>query len=196
MLKNLLYIIFLKKDFIYVVIRIIAILITITVAMYNTMKKKQNNVSNAFSSLDVVLKRRYDLIPNLVSCVKAYMIHEKETLENITMLRSEGLKNSTNTFEINNEIDSNLKNIFLLSEAYPDLKANENFTKLYVVMVDIEEHISAARRTYNAHVTNYNNFIQIIPNNIFAMLFQFKKAKLFDINENERESRVWLNEDK
>ena len=174
---------------------VIMLIITVFIIMYNIMKTKENYIKNAYSSLDVMLKRRCDLIPNLVSCVKGYMTHEKETLENVIKLRNSALNASdNNNLEINSKLENQLKRLFINIESYPELKADQSFNNLYAALVDTEEHISAARRTYNAHVTAFNNFIEIVPNNLFASILKFKKAKLFEISVSERESKVWLDE--
>ncbi len=172
---------------IYLIIGVIVLLI-IFIVYYNIMRKKENEVMNAFSSLDVMFKRRNDLIPNLVNCVKGYVKHEKETLEELVKAR--------NLFDDNNIkydriINNDLQNIFLLSENYPNLKASEEFINLQKSLYDMEEVISAGRRTYNAHVTSFNSFISYFPNLLFAKLFGFNKYELFKVNEEERKGRIY-----
>lgn len=179
-----------------IMIFIVAILVIILVIEYNIIQRKQNNIKNAYGTLDVMLKKRYDLIPSLVNCVKGYMEHEKSTLEMITKLRNrvDSVKNKEEIFDINNYFHESLQKINILAESYPDLKANENFMYLQKVLYDVEENISASRRTYNAHVTDYNNFIMMIPNNLFAKIFGFKQMPLFSISKNERKGKIWYNE--
>jgi len=178
------------------IIIILILTLLITIVLYNIMLKKKNGIINAYSSLDVILKKRYDLIPNLVSCIKGYIEYEREVITDITSLRKKGMLSteSMDVFEINNELSSDLEKIMLICENYPDLKASENFLKLQAILNDVEENISAARRTYNAHVTNYNNFIEMFPNFLFAKLLGFKKFDLFTIETKEKEGKIWFNE--
>ena len=163
---------------------------------YNIMRIKHNNVKNAFSTLDIMLKKRYDLVPNLVNTVKGYMKHEKETLTLAIKLRNmvTVASNEKEFFEINNNLEDILSKINFLAESYPNLKADEHFLDLQRTMYDIEENISAARRTYNAHVTDYNNFIMIFPNSIISKLFLLKELPLFTISNKERKGKIWYNE--
>ena len=164
------------------VLPIILFIILLLIFYYNTMLKKANKVKNAYASLDVMFKKRNDLIPNLVNTVKGYAKHEEECLEKISKIRSSF--NKGNTFSLSNEISNTLNDIFALQESYPNLKANENFLKLQKALYDVEEHIGAARRTYNAHVTSFNNFVSVFPNLLFAKLFGFKKYSLFSLTDN------------
>lgn len=174
---------------IYICFFIIIVFLIACFYVINKITIKRNNIQNAYSSMDIMLKKRYDLIPNLIKIIKAYTKHEKETLEKITVLRNDGL-NSTNDedkFKINTDIKDELNSLFLLSENYPDLKSNVNFIQLQAILNDIEDQISAARRTYNAHVTDYNIFIKIIPINILTFILGYKKYPLFEIKEEEKE---------
>lgn len=173
---------------------IVGIVIIVLIIIYNAMLKKKNKVKTAFSSLDVMLKKRYDLMPNLVSMVQKYMTHESDLLTQITKLRAKAQNTNSidESIEINNQIDAAMKKINVSVENYPELKANQNFLQMQAVLNDIEEQISAARRTYNAHVESYNTFIGMIPMNIFALIFRFKQYKLFEITETERESKIWM----
>lgn len=164
---------------------IIGVVVVILITIYNTMLKKRNKVKTAFSSLDVMLKKRYDLMPNLVSMVQKYMTHESDLLTRLTDSIDESI-------EINNQIDDTMRKLNVSVEGYPDLKSNQNFLHMQAVLNDVEEQISAARRTYNAHVESYNNFVGMIPMNIFAFIFRFKQYKLFEISENERKSKIWM----
>ena len=167
-------------------------IISIFALYYNTMLVKKNGVKNAFSSLDVMFKKRNDLIPNLVSTVKGYMKHEQETLEKVILLRSNLINN--NSLKNNSEMSKYVNEILANMESYPDLKANEQSLRLQKTLYEIEEMISAGRRTYNAHVTNYNNFISIFPNLLFAKFFGFKKISLFKVQEELREGKIYYNE--
>lgn len=173
---------------------ILGIVVVVLIIIYNTMLKKRNKVKTAFSSMDVMLKKRYDIMPNLVSMVQKYMTHENDLLTKLTELRAKA--QSTNSIdesiEINNQIDNAMKKLNVSVEGYPELKSNQNFLHMQAVLNDVEEQISAARRTYNAHVESYNTFIGMIPINIFALLFRFKQYKLFEITETERENKIWM----
>lgn len=153
---------------------VIILVIIVFILVYNIIRKKCNKVRESFSTLDVYLKKRYDLIPNLVSCVRGYSIYEAETLEQVTRLRS---------------YDCNiLKDSIINFESYPKLKADGVFINLQKNLTDIEEQISAARRNYNACVNDYNTFISIVPINLFALLYGFKKYDLYSIGIIEREN--------
>lgn len=173
---------------------ILGIVVVVLIIIYNTMLKKRNKVKTAFSSMDVMLKKRYDIMPNLVSMVQKYMTHENDLLTKLTELRAKA--QSTNSIdesiEINNQIDNAMKKLNVSVEGYPELKSNQNFLHMQAVLNDVEEQISAARRTYNAHVESYNTFIGMIPMNIFALVFRFKQYKLFEITETERENKIWM----
>lgn len=173
---------------------VVVVLVLLMVLMYNTMIKKRNKVKTAFSSMDVMLKKRYDVMPNLVSMVKNYMEHESGVLTKLTELRSKVLKTNSidEAIELNEQIENEMRNLRLTVENYPDLKASQNFLQMQATLNELEEQISAARRTYNAHVESYNTFISMIPINLFALLFGFKSFKLFEISEAERESKIWM----
>jgi len=157
--------------------------------MYNALVGKKNQVTNVFASIDALLKKRYDLIPNLVASVKNYMQHEQGTLTKITELRAKavsGLTSDDEKVDIDNRISKMLGGIMVAVENYPDLKANQNFLQLQASLNEIEEQISAARRAYNAAVTDYNNAIEMVPTNIVASLMNFKRKQVFEISESER----------
>lgn len=157
------------------------------IGIYNSLIAKRNQVESIESSVDTQLKRRYDLLPNLVAAVKQYMTHERDLLERVTALRSQAQSASTQAqkFGLNSQISSLMPNLNVALEAYPELKANENILNLQQTLNEIEEQISAARRTYNAAVEMYNNAVQMFPSNIIAGMFNFQKAVFFDIPENE-----------
>lgn len=181
---------------IYLWFSLIILLIIIIFIIINKVTIKKNNIDNAYSSMDIMLKKRYDLIPNLIKIVKAHIKHEKDTFQNITKLREKGLNttNDEDKFNINNEINNELNSIFVLSENYPELKSNIHFIQLQTILNDIEDQISAARRTYNAHVTDYNIFIKIIPINIITFILGYKKYPLFEAKKEERELKNWMND--
>ena len=165
--------------------------IGILILMYNSLVAKKNQVDNISASVDTVLKKRYNLIPNLVSSTKEYMKHEREILEKITSLRSKALKHSISTedrVEIDKEISAALRSILVAVENYPELKADKNFMHLQRTLNEIEEQISAARRAYNQAVTDYNNALEMFPTNIMASFLHYKRKPLFNINEIEKEN--------
>lgn len=165
--------------------------IFIIVLMYNTLISKKNQVDNIFAGLDAVLKKRYDLLPNLVATVKEYMVHERITLEKITELRSKATTsnlNSAETAALDKQLSSMLGNLMVAVENYPTLKANENFLHLQGTLNEIEEQISAARRAYNQSVTDYNNAIQMFPTNFMAGFMKLEQKELFSVPSSERQN--------
>ncbi|MBO5477838.1 MAG: LemA family protein [Clostridia bacterium] len=181
----------------YVLILITIILIITTICIYNTMLSKKNKLLKSYASLDVMLKKRYDLVPNVVNTVKAYAKYEQETLEKIISIRSRAneCKDSKDLEEVSQNYNMFMDDVSFLAEQYPDLKANTNFLHLQKLLNELEEQISAARRTYNAHVEKFNTYISYIPLNIFASIFKFKPYDFFEINSHERETKIWFNED-
>lgn len=174
---------------------IMIVVVLILIAIYNFFVVKRNRVKNASSSIDVMLKKRFDLIPNLYDLVKKYMEHEKNILERLTELRSNITKTNMTVDEMkekNNEFNSIMEQINMTAENYPDLKASKNFLQLQGTLSDIEEQISAARRTYNANATEYNTYLDMFPLNLFAFLFRFKQYALFEAEEYEKASRYWF----
>ena len=170
---------------------ILVILIIIPIALYNSLVAKKNQVNNAFASTDTLLKKRYDLIPNLVAAVKNYMKHEQKTLTDITEMRSKAVSAQLSPDEkvaLNNQLSKAIGGIMVAVENYPDLKANQNFLQLQASMNEIEEQISAARRAYNAAVTDYNNAVEMFPTNIMASMMHYKQRQLFEITETERKN--------
>lgn len=163
------------------------LLLIINIFLYNTMLSKKNKVTEAYSSLDIMLKRRYDLIPNLVRTIKKYSDYESKSLVLLTKLRNELITSpeEKEVFIKNNLLKDTIDYIFLHTEAYPKLKANENYLQLQQTLTNLEEEIAAARRTYNANVTRYNNFIGSFPNNILASIFQFDKIEWFKMENKE-----------
>lgn len=157
--------------------------------MYNSLINKKNQVENIFASVDVQLKKRYDLIPNLVSSVQEYMEHEKTVLKEITQIRAEAINPSNDEnkkIELDNRFNKALGNFLLSVEDYPELKANENLLQLQNSLFEIEEQISASRRAYNQAVTDFNNAIEMIPTNLMAKLMNYKRKNLFEIDDAQR----------
>lgn len=159
--------------------------------IYNSLVSKKNQVENVFAGIDAILKKRYDLIPNLVSAVQQYMKHESGTLTEITRLRAEALKGNLSDdqkVELNNQISRALGSINIAVENYPDLKASNNFMQLQGSMNEIEEQLSAARRAFNSAVTIYNNAVEMFPTNIYAMILGYRRKQVFEISVLEREN--------
>lgn len=174
--------------YIYIIIGIIVILLIYILITYNSFINSRNLVKEAFSTMDIYLKKRWDLIPNLIEVVKGYSKYENETLTKITSLRSSSYDELTmdNKININEELSKCLSNIFAVSENYPELKANELYTNLSNNLISIEDEIANSRKYYNGTVRNFNNKIQMFPNNILAKLFKFKEFKMFEANAEEK----------
>lgn len=168
---------------------IIVVIVVWIIAMYNGLIRLRNRVDEAWSDIDVQLKRRYDLIPNLVSTVKGYAAHEKEVFEKVTEARTRAMGAGTagDKAQAENMLSGALKSLFAVAEAYPDLKANQNFLELQRELTDTEDKIQAARRFYNGNVRDFNTRIEIFPNNLMAGMFHFAKREFFGIEEEEKE---------
>jgi LemA protein len=176
-----------------IAILILAILLITTlyaIFLYNEIIRKKNRTENAFGSVDAMLKKRYDLIPNLVETVKRYMIHEESVLEDVTRLRSgfSGNISANDKIELHNDISKKLNSVMVSVENYPDLKASLNFLKLQYAWNETEEQISASRRYYNTTIAEYNNAIQTFPATIIAKRFAFTPKKVFEAEEAERKN--------
>lgn len=169
----------------------LVVVAVIGILMYNSLISKKNQVDNIFASVDTVLKKRFDLIPNLVSSVEKYMDHEKEILTKVTQLRSQAMQSGISDEEkisLDAKLTDALKSINIAMEAYPDLKANQNVIHLQQSLNEIEEQISAARRAYNQSVTDLHNAIEMFPTNIIANFMGLEHRALFEINSNERQN--------
>lgn len=161
----------------------------IGVLLYNSLVAKKNAVANAFSSIDVMLKKRYDLLPNLVETVKQYMNFERDTLTKVTEMRSRAIDPKLpvdQKIELDNQIQSAVRGLMVQVENYPDLKANQSFLQLQGAWNEIEEQISAARRTYNAAVNSYNNACEQFPTNFMANLMNYQTKAYIEIPEQEK----------
>jgi LemA protein len=169
---------------------VVAVLVLWLIACFNGLIRTRNQAQEAFSDIDVQLKRRYDLIPNLVEAVKGYMTHEASVFEKVTQARSQAM-NATGAAKAGAEdqLSGALKSLFAVAENYPQLKANENFLSLQSELTDTEDKIQAARRFYNGMVRDLNNKIQAFPSNIIAGIFGFKKMDFFggDMTAAERQ---------
>lgn len=177
----------------YVVLGVVIVLALFAITLYNGLVRLKNRVDEAWSDIDVQLKRRYDLIPNLVSTVKGYASHESQTLEAVVNARNIAMAAQNNgdakaQGEAENALSGTLKSIFALAENYPDLKANTNFLELQRELSDTENKIQAARRFYNGNVRDFNTKIQTFPNNLIASQLKFKEYNFFTI-ENEVEKQ-------
>jgi LemA protein len=173
-----------------VVAVIFALLITFVIAIYNALIRLRNQVDNAWSQIDVQLKRRHDLIPNLVETAKGYMRHERQTFEEITKARSQamGAKTVAEASKAEGALGEAISKFMLVVENYPDLKANQNFLSLQEELTSTENKIAFARQSYNDQVLFFNNKIQMFPSNIIANTFHFTKRDFFEIEEvGERE---------
>lgn len=171
-----------------ILIIIIAVLALWAVAIYNSLIKLKNRVDEAWSDIDVQLKRRYDLIPNLINTVKGYAAHEKELFEKVTEARTQamGAQNPADKEKAENMLSGTLKSLFAVAENYPDLKANQNFLELQRELTDTEDKIQASRRFYNGNVRDFNTKIEVFPNNIFAGMLHFVKRDFFQANNEEK----------
>ncbi len=175
-----------------IAIIIIVVILLVLIMLYNGLVQSRNRVKNAWSQIDVQLQRRFDLIPNLVETVKGYMTHEQETLTKVTELRTSwaGANTVAEKANLDNQLSGALKTIMAVSENYPDLKANQNFSTLQEELRSTENKISYARQFYNDTVTMYNTKLQTIPTNIIASMFNFKPEELFKVDSEEAKQNV------
>jgi LemA protein len=166
-----------------IVLGITVLLIIFLIVLYNRLVQLRNNRENAFADIDVQLKQRYDLIPQLVETVKGYAKHEKETLTKVIELRNQAVAATTIDGKIaaENQLSSVLSGLKVTLEAYPDLKANQNFLQLQEEMSDIENKLASVRRYFNSATKELNNAVQTFPSNIVAGMFNFRKAEMFDL---------------
>ena len=173
-----------------ILIVILVLLVIYLISTYNSFVRLRNSVREAFSTMDVYLKKRWDMIPNLVETVKGYAKHEKETLEGVIKLRNGAYESMTPEEKINanQELSRGITKIMALAENYPELKANTNFTDLSNQLARVEEDIANSRKYYNAVVRKYNDKVEMFPSNLVASIFGFKLEKMFEIVEEEREN--------
>ena len=176
---------------IFIGLIIIIILLAVSaVISYNVFVKSRNQIEEAFSTMDVYLKKRYEMIPNLVAIVKQYSIHEKETLEQIVQARTMAInaRSVEERGQNENMLSGALKSLFAISEGYPELKANENYLELQKQLADLEDEISQSRKYYNGVVKVMNNKVEIFPSNLFAKVFGFNRYPYFMADEYERQN--------
>lgn len=174
----------------YAVIAAVAILLLSVILIFNSLIRRKNDVENAFASIDVMLRKRYDLIPKIVEAVKGYMNYEREILTEITRLRVEALSQAITPEErvvIENRLGQQLTSLLVAVENYPDLKASTNFLQLQGTLNEVEEQLAASRRAFNAAVTMYNNSIEVFPSNMIASMMNYKRRTLFEIPGKKRE---------
>lgn len=169
---------------------VVAILIFTAIGIYNSLVTKRNNTENAFGAVDAMLKKRYDLIPNMVATVKKYAEHEYATFAKVSDMRSKAYESMSpdEKGELDRQFTAAGRQFFAIAENYPQLRASENFVHLQRTLNETEEQISAARRTYNAAVTEYNNAVETFPGNIFAGMYKFKRKPVLEIPQAEREN--------
>ena len=173
---------------IFIIIALVVILVIAGVAIYNGLIKSRNQVENAWAQIDVQLKRRLDLIPNLVETVKGYAAHERETLEAVITARNRAMAAPSTPAaqgEADNIVTGALRQLFALSEAYPDLKANQNFLALQEELTSTEDRVAYSRQFYNDAVLGYNTKIQSIPSNIIAGMFNFTEREFYEADDDE-----------
>ena len=166
---------------------IIAIILIVILSLYNQLVKAKNRVKEAESGIDVYLNQRFDLIPNLVECVKAYSKHEQNIFTEIANLRS-AYMNSGKDLKDGEKLNNKINELIAVAENYPELKASEQYLNLQKTLTKIESQLQAARRIYNTEVTSYNNKVMVVPSNIVAKMFGFKEERLFEIEEYKREN--------
>lgn len=175
--------------FMWIGLAVAVVIVIGVVGIYNTLVRAKIRVDEAWSDIDVQLKRRYDLIPNLIQTVKGYAKHEKELFENVTKARTQamGATDPATKGKSENMLTDTLKSLFAVAENYPDLKANENFLELQRELTDTEDKIQAARRFYNGNVRDFNTKIQVFPNNLLAGMFGYTARDFFQAEEGDKE---------
>lgn len=176
----------------FIILAILVIIIVTIIGMYNGLVQSRIKVDNAWSQIDVQLQRRFDLIPNFVETVQGYMSHEKETFEKIAALRTSwaNAESVSDKAKLDGELSTTLKTIMAVSESYPELKANQNFSELSEELRNTENKISFARQFYNDSVTMYNTKLQVFPSNIIAGMFNFTPRDLFKAESDEARKNV------
>ena len=181
---------------IYVIIGVVALILIYVFLEFNGFIKLNNKVNEAFATMDVYLKKRWDLIPNLVETVKGYAKHEKETLEEVVKLRSGDYDIMSNEEKIrtNTKITNGISKIMALAESYPNLKASENFSNLAKELTKTEDEIAQSRKYYNATVRLFNNKVEMFPSSIIAKIFGYKNKSMFEAKSDERDNvkvKIW-----
>ena len=174
----------------WIILGVVVLLLIIIISIYNGLVRLRNQVKNAWAQIDVQLKRRNDLIPNLIETVKGYAKHEKTVFENVTKARTAVMNASgvEDKAAASNQLSSTLKSLFAVAENYPQLKANENFLQLQEELTGTENKIAYSRQHFNDMVMRFNTKIELFPNNIFASMFNFKQEEMFKTDEAERKN--------
>lgn len=172
----------------YIIIGIIILLLLYVFITYNSLVKSNNIVEEAFSTMDIYLKKRWDLVPNLVEVVKGYAKHEKDVINNVTTLRTNAYQDMSvnKKININEQLTQGISKIMAISESYPDLKASQNFLELSRDLTKIEDEIANSRKYYNGTVRIYNNKIEMFPSNLISKMFGFEQANMFEANAKEK----------
>lgn len=175
---------------IYIILGIIVIGLAYIFAIYNSFIKLRNSVKEAFATMDVYLKKRWDLIPNLVEVVKGYVKHESEVLEKVTELRNitYDKMSQVDKIDINEKLATGVSQLIAVSENYPELKASQNFSELSSQLSRIEDEIANSRKYYNAVVKNLNNKVEMFPSNIVAKIFKFESSRMFEVDIKEKDN--------
>jgi LemA protein len=173
-----------------VIVAVVVLLALFLLGIYNGLIRSRVRAREAWSGIDVQLKRRADLVPNLVETVRGYAAHERETFENVTNARAmlEKAEGPAQSAEANNQLTQALRSLFAVAENYPELRASDNFMALQRELSDIEEKIAYARQFYNRNVTDFNTKIQVVPNVFIANMFNFQRFEFFEAEEGEREA--------
>lgn len=179
-------------SFLSIIIIVIAVLAAFIIVLYNSLIRGRNRVQEAWADIDVQLKRRYNLIPNLVETVKGYASHEKETFEKVTQARAEAMKSHSTADQAKSEarLGSLIGNLLAVAENYPELKASANFQSLQDELSDTENKIQAARRFYNNQVLTFNNKLQVFPTNIIGGWLRFKAQEFFELEDKAQRENV------
>jgi LemA protein len=178
--------------FLYFVLAIIAIIIVWVIIVYNGFIRIRNSIEEAFSTMDIYLKKRFDIIPNLISTVKGYIKHESQTLINVVNARNDAIasKDTDSRMESENAITGSLSKLFALAERYPDLRADSQFLDLQNQLVNIENDIAQSRKYYNAVVKQFNTKSEVFPSSIIAAIFSFKRRNYFEVSNNKERENV------
>ena len=176
--------------YIYIIIAILILIVIYALSLYNTFIRLSNRIKEAFSTMDVYLKKRWDLIPNLVETVKGYAKHEKDTLKEVVELRNISYEEMSDDEKIktNEQLSNNITKIMALAEDYPELKASDNFKDLNKQLTKVEDEIANSRKYYNGVVRIYNNKVEMFPSNIFAKIFGYNSKTMFEASADEREN--------
>lgn len=177
---------------IYVILALVVILILWMISLYNRLVRLRNNRENAFADIDVQLRMRHDLIPQLVEAVRGYMKHESSVLQNVTEARANAVKATTinDKIQAEQQLSTALRGLNVAVEAYPDLKASTNFMQLQQEIADVENKLAAARRFFNSATKELNVAVEVFPSNIVANMYGFKKEMMFDLGEDRKEMEI------